>query len=107
MMYQLYIKNANIIDGTGAAPFAGDVAVKDGKLTVFPKPDKDASAASQVSPEKRAEAAKAPESATEVIDAKGLTLAPGFIDAHCHEDETLGNDASTLSKLSQGITTCC
>ncbi|MBQ0100531.1 MAG: hypothetical protein KBS39_03395, partial [Lachnospiraceae bacterium] len=107
MMYQLYIKNANIINGTGAAPFAGDIAVKDGKLIVFPKPDKDASAALQVSPEKRTEAAKAPESAAEVIDAEGLTLAHGFIDAHCHEDETLGNNASTLSKLSQGITTCC
>lgn len=107
MKYQLYIKNANIIDGTGAVPFAGDIAVKDGKLIVFPKPDKDASAASQVSPEKRTEAAKALENAAEVIDAEGLTLAPGFIDAHCHEDETLGNDASTLSKLSQGITTCC
>ena len=117
MTYQLYIKNANIIDGTGAAPFAGDVAVKDGKLTVFPKVDNGASVALSFTAETAAKACEAAETAakagdalenaTEVIDAKGLTLAPGFIDAHCHEDETLGNDASTLSKLSQGITTCC
>lgn len=83
-MYDLLIKNANIIDGTGKPSFNGNVACKDGKIIT---------------------GACASAEAARVIDARGLTLSPGFIDAHCHEDETLGNKASALSKLSQGITT--
>ena len=86
MTYDLIIRNAVIVDGTGAPAYAADLAVKDGKI---------------------AKLGKIPETAAEQIDAHGLTLAPGFIDAHCHEDETLGNPTSTLAKLSQGITTVC
>lgn len=88
MKYQVIIKNAQIVDGTGEEPFFGNLAVKDGKIVLHPEEG-------------------VGEEASEVIDAGGLIVAPGFIDAHCHEDETLGNEASTLSKLSQGITTCC
>ena len=84
MKYQLLIKNAQVIDGTGTAPYQKDIAVLSGKILTDPDPECPAE---------------------EVIDASGLALVPGFIDAHCHEDETLGNEASTLSKLSQGITT--
>ena len=83
-MLDLLIKNATIVDGTGSAPYIGNVGVKDGKLVTAPAKD-----------------AKA----VRTVDAAGLVLAPGFIDAHCHEDETLGNKASMLSKVSQGITT--
>lgn len=86
MTYDLIIRNAELVDGTGAPAYRADLAVKDGKIARIGVIDGDAA---------------------EEIDADGLTLAPGFIDAHCHEDETLGNPTSTLAKLSQGITTVC
>lgn len=85
-MEDLLIKNAMIVDGSGAPAFWGCISVKDGKITGL----------GDICCE-----------AAEVIDAGGLTVSPGFIDAHCHEDETLGNPTSTLSKVSQGITTVC
>lgn len=84
-MYDLLIKNACVIDGTGAPAFAATVACKDGKLKVLPA-------------ECDAEAAK-------VIDAKGLTLTPGFIDPHSHGDVPLGKEFNSIAKLNQGITT--
>lgn len=82
-MYDILIRNALVVDGSGAPGYVGDVAVKSGKLVTNPTSGE----------------------AKHVIDATGLVLSPGFIDAHCHEDETLGNRASVLSKISQGITT--
>lgn len=43
--------------------------------------------------------------ARETIEAYGLSLVPGFLDAHSHGDLTLLSPYATLSKLSQGITT--
>lgn len=83
-MYDLLIKNATIIDGTGAPGFKASVAVKDAKIVMNPDESK---------------------GAKEIIDAKGLVLSPGFIDAHCHDDETIGNNATNLAKTSQGVTT--
>ena len=40
-----------------------------------------------------------------VIDARGLTLAPGFIDTHSHHDRGLIDQRDALGALSQGITT--
>lgn len=40
-----------------------------------------------------------------VIDASGLTVAPGFIDMHSHSDRTLLVDGRALSKVMQGVTT--
>jgi len=40
-----------------------------------------------------------------VIDARGLVLAPGFIDAHNHSDRGFTTDPSAASQVSQGITT--
>lgn len=84
-MYDILINNALIVDGSGAPGYVGNVAVQAGKLVMNP----------------------AGTEAKEVIDASGLVLSPGFIDAHCHEDETVGNHGSVLSKISQGITTVC
>lgn len=81
-MYDILIRGASIIDGTGAPAFRGDVAVKDGKLVMNPNGP-----------------------AKEVIDATGLTLCPGFIDAHSHGDGPLGTEVGQLCKTSQGITT--
>lgn len=85
-MLDILIKNATIIDGTGNPGRQETLGVKNGRLVLRPAADTEAA---------------------EVIDAAGLVVCPGFIDAHCHEDETLGNPTSTLAKLSQGITTVC
>ena len=83
-MYQLLINNANVIDGTGKPAFKASVAVRDGKIVMNPNVS---------------------EGAEEIIDAKGLVLSPGFIDGHCHDDETWGNEATNFAKSSQGVTT--
>jgi len=80
-MLDLLIKNVNIIDGSGRKAYRGDVGIKDGKIRIGER------------------------QALEEISADGLTLTPGFIDAHSHSDITLTDDFSSLSKLSQGITT--
>ena len=40
---------------------------------------------------------------TRVIDAKGRTLAPGFIDMHSHSDMPLVTDGNAPSKIRQGV----
>ena len=84
MAYDLVIKDAQILDGTGAPSFPGDVAVKDGKIA----------AVGSVSGE-----------ATQVIDAAGHTLAPGFIDIHTHMDAQLLWDPLATSTCWHGVTT--
>ena len=61
------LKNACIYDGTGAAPFMGDVLVEDERIA-------------QVG------AALPEDGVEEIVDLAGLSLAPGFIDAHSHND---------------------
>jgi N-acyl-D-amino-acid deacylase len=66
----VHIKNATIVDGSGAKAFKGDILVRDGKIA-------------QV-----AEAGKiAPVTGVEALDVKGMVVAPGFIDVHTHADE--------------------
>lgn len=85
---QTWIQNCRIIDGSGAAAYRGSVGVgDDGKLTVL----------HGVSSQRLM--------AKEWIDGAGMTVTPGFIDAHSHGDLTLCSRYATMSKLSQGITT--
>lgn len=79
------IQNCTIYDGTGAPAYLGSVGFDSGKIRVF-------------------RAGEAP-AVHAVIDAGGLALVPGLIDAHSHGDLTLASPYATLSKLSQGITT--
>lgn len=85
-MFDLWIKGGTIIDGTGADAYVGDVAVKDGKITVFPG------------------GAKEPD-ADKVMNAAGKYVCPGFIDAHSHADLFYGQMPHSLGKSGQGITT--
>ncbi len=43
--------------------------------------------------------------AAQIIDARGLVLAPGFIDAHSHSDRGLESEPAAITQVSQGITT--
>lgn len=84
-MYDLIIKNGNIIDGTGSPYYHADIAVKDGKIAKISK--------------------FLTEEAAQVIDAKGLTVTPGFIDSHSHADGAALSCPDQKEKIEQGITT--
>ncbi len=83
-IYDLVIRNGRIVDGTGNPWFAGEVAVKAGRIA----------AVGRVS--------AAPSART--LDAAGLVVSPGFIDLHTHSDLALIADGSAQSKVRQGVT---
>jgi N-acyl-D-aspartate/D-glutamate deacylase len=83
--YDLLIINGHIVDGSGSPWFEGSVAVKDGKIADVGR--------------------LINATARRVIDAKGLVVAPGFIDLHSHSDRTLLVDGNAQSKIRQGVTT--
>ena len=80
-MYDLLIKNANIIDGTGADAYTGNVGIRDGKIAYIGAED---AAASQT------------------LDIHGLTLVPGFVDSHSHGDFSIFNP-DHAENVEQGI----
>jgi N-acyl-D-aspartate/D-glutamate deacylase len=79
------IRNANVVDGSGAAPASMDVAINGDQIC-------------ELGP-------SLSYAASAIIDAQGLALAPGFIDVHTHDDTAVIHDPVMLPKLSQGITT--
>lgn len=79
------IANANLIDGTGIAARKASVRLKDNKIWEIGD--------LQPFPEET------------VVDANGLTLAPGFIDAHSHHFGGLDKHPDAEALVSQGITT--
>jgi N-acyl-D-amino-acid deacylase len=82
----LIIRDATIIDGTGNARTRGDVAVSGDRIVAVG----DLSAAA----------------ADREVMAEGRVLAPGFIDAHTHDDRAvLCGPSCMLCKMSQGVTT--
>jgi N-acyl-D-amino-acid deacylase len=83
--YDLVIRNGKIVDGTGNPWFHGDLAVKGAKIAAMGK--------------------IAPGAGQREIDAKGLVVAPGFVDAHSHSEFTLLQDGDAQSKIRQGVTT--
>ncbi|MEO0324132.1 MAG: amidohydrolase family protein [Myxococcota bacterium] len=84
MSYDLKITGATIVDGTGAAAFTGDVAVKDGLVVAV---------------------GDCPDGAQETVDAHGATLTPGFTDIHTHYDGQASWDASLAPSSLHGVTT--
>ena len=83
--FDLIIRNGHIIDGTGSPWYAGDVAVREGKI---------AAVGSLVGA-----------SARQTIDAAGKVVAPGFIDMLGQSDLTILVNPELPSKIFQGITT--
>jgi N-acyl-D-amino-acid deacylase len=83
-MNDLEIRGATIIDGLGNPPVKGNVAVRDGRIVA-------------ISEERSG--------AKEVVDAQGLTLAPGIIDIHTHYDAQVTWDPTLSPSPSLGVTT--
>lgn len=83
MAADITIRNATIIDGTGAPGRPGDVAISGGTIS---------------------HVGEAPAATTE-IDASGLVLSPGFVDTHSHDDGAFIRYPGMEFKLAQGVTT--
>jgi N-acyl-D-aspartate/D-glutamate deacylase len=80
----LIIRGGTIVDGTGAAPFEGDVAVSGGQITAI---------------------GKVSGKGIEEIDARGQVVTPGFVDIHTHYDgQAAWGEAISPSSL-HGCTT--
>lgn len=83
--FDLLIRNATVVDGTGDIRYEADIGIvgdriaKIGDLSSF--------------------------SAKNQIDLQGKVAAPGFIDAHTHDDRMMLSDPEMTPKVSQGVTT--
>ncbi|MGQ0651994.1 MAG: N-acyl-D-amino-acid deacylase family protein [Betaproteobacteria bacterium] len=84
MPFDLVIRNATVVDGTRAPRYAADIAVSGKRI----------SCVGEVRDQGRVE-----------IDAAGRIAAPGFIDAHTHDDRLMLSSPDMAAKVSQGVTT--
>ena len=82
--YDILIRHGTIYDGSGGPPFVGDVAIRGDTIAALGKLD-DASG--------RAE-----------LDARGLAVAPGFINMLSWANESLLEDGRSQSDIRQGVT---
>ena len=83
-MHDLVIENARVYDGTGALPVAGSVGVTGGKISAVGE---------DIGP------------GESVVDAEGLSLAPGIIDSHTHYDAQLTWDPYAIPSTLLGVST--
>jgi N-acyl-D-amino-acid deacylase len=83
--YDLIIRNGKLVDGTGNPWYYGDLAIRGDKIAALGRLVKG--------------------NARREIDARGLIVAPGFIDMHSHSDFTILEDGDAQSKIRQGVTT--
>src|SRR5262245_25138583 len=79
------IRNALLIDGTGAAARRADVRIRGDRIVQVGRLQRTAG--------------------DRIVDANGLALAPGFIDTHSHHDRGLDTAPDALAMVSQGVTT--
>lgn len=84
-MYDLIILNGRIVDGTGHDAYMADIGIKGEKIETIGNLHQ--------------------EQALSVIDAKGKTVTPGFIEPHSHADMTVLFHPSMETYLMQGVTT--
>ena len=81
----LILRNARLIDGTGAPSQYGDVAILNDRLLVVGELE-DLQAGRE-------------------LDVAGKAVCPGFVDTHTHDDHVLLTDPNMSCKVSQGVTT--
>jgi len=84
MRYDLVVRNGIVVDGTRAPRYRADVAVSGERISAL---------------------GSIPEKGRYEIDASGLVVAPGFIDAHTHDDRLMLSSPDMAPKVSQGVTT--
>ena len=82
--YDLLIAGGTVVDGTGKPGVLADVAIKDGRIAAIGRIGR--------------------RSAKDVVDAKGLTVAPGFIDVHTHADD-IAEHPRAENFVRMGVTT--
>lgn len=84
-LLDVLIKNGKIIDGTGNSWYYADIAIKDGRIFSIKK--------------------NITLDAQKVIDAKGLIIAPGFIDVHTHIEDDEAKNPYATNFIYDGVTT--
>ena len=87
-MADLVIRNARLIDGTGAAERTADITIDDGLITSI-----------------GATGSASPTHARRSIDADGLLLTPGWVDVHTHYDAQVSWDPWMTPSSWHGVTT--
>jgi N-acyl-D-amino-acid deacylase len=80
----LLLAGGTVVDGTGGPPRRADVAIAGGRIAAV---------------------GEDLEAGTEVLDVRGLVVAPGIVDIHSHADFTMLVDGRAQSSVLQGITT--
>lgn len=83
-MFDLVIRGASVVDGSGAPAFAADVAVQDGRI---------------------AEVGRGLGAGRREINADGATLTPGWVDVHTHYDGQVTWDPYLSPSTHHGVTT--
>ena len=83
-LYDLVVRNGNIADGTGAPIFAGDVAIKAGRIAAV---------------------GKVTGAGAQEIDAAGKLVTPGFVDVHTHYDGQITWENTLAPSSNHGVTT--
>src|SRR5437868_9601953 len=83
--YALVIRGGMVFDGLGGPGVEADVAIEGGRIVAIGKSLKDDGAIE--------------------IDARGMAVAPGFIDIHSHGDGSMWEDPRVESQVRQGVTT--
>jgi len=81
--YDVLIKNGTLIDGTGSPARHGSIAITNGQI---------------------AEVGDIDGGATQIIDADGAVVAPGFIDPHTHYDAQICWDGAVTPSSWHGVT---
>jgi len=84
MSHDIIIRGGQIVDGTGREAYAGDIGISDGVVTDVGQVDG---------------------IATREIDARGMTVTPGFIDVHTHLDAQIDWDPLLTPVSWHGVTT--
>ena len=84
-LFDIVIRNADVLDGTGSAAYRADIGISQQKITAIAEPNT--------------------LFAEKILNASGLVAAPGFIDVHTHDDRMVIDAPEMHPKITQGVTT--